>query len=203
MTLAFPREGQTPILLSFQVSSFQMNPVTISMLSVHHYESRSRQSHYLQSSTGGSAKFSLERLFTALWTFPTMAFSFSSLVLWYLFVFLEYGISPGHFVKDSLSSWLHLMLWMTEQQLWILYLFLFLRSTRYFSRGRQPLHIPLPQSALVEANLSQYWFGEKQQLGSQRWFLIPHLLRARCVTLHIYSLSLGFCFLIGKMGALL
>lgn len=82
-------------------------------------------------------------------------------------------------------------------------LFLFLRSTRYFSRGRQPLHIPLPQSALVEANLSQYWFGEKQQLGSQRWFLIPHLLRARCVTLHIYSLSLGFCFLIGKMGALL
>lgn len=119
MTLAFPREGQMPIFLSFQVSSFQMNPVTTSMLSVHHYESRSRQSHYLQSSTGGSAKFSLERLFTALWTFPTMAFSFSSLVLWYLFVvlfvFLEYDISPGHFVKDSLSSWLHLMLWMTDR----------------------------------------------------------------------------------------
>lgn len=84
MTLAFPREGQTPIFLSFQVSSFQMNPVTTSMLSVHHYEPRSRQSHYLQSSTGGSARFSLERLFTALWTFPTMAFSFSSLVLWSL-----------------------------------------------------------------------------------------------------------------------
>lgn len=40
-----PRERRTPVFLRFQVSSFPMNPVTISMLSLHPYESRSRQSH--------------------------------------------------------------------------------------------------------------------------------------------------------------
>ena len=57
-----------------------MNPVTITLWAIHHYLSRSRQSHDLQSSQGIDSKFSLKRRHTALWTILS-ALWFSGLCL--------------------------------------------------------------------------------------------------------------------------
>lgn len=57
-----------------------MKPVTITLWSIHHYLSRSRQSHDLQSSQGIDSKFSLKRRHTALRTILS-ALWFSSLCL--------------------------------------------------------------------------------------------------------------------------
>lgn len=188
--MALPREWQPLVFLHFQVTSFQMNPVTRSALSIHHYASgldnyiifRVWQGNELSSVC---KDFSLPCGHFLQWYSLSAVWFYGVCIsgIWQIFWALS-----GRFTQSLVTPNPMHDIDSGNSESFIL------RSTRYFLCGRQPTLHPSPVSLSLGKHFSTCLGKSSSLEAKQTGFLVPDHPLARCVRLWKFTYSLWFLF---------